>query len=349
MSKLSGKVQTVLGLVDPDQLGRTMTHEHLVMSFECSYTAPPPGDEAVAENPFQMQHMHWLRQHPYSCRENLFLSQELSALRDELLAYRKAGGGTIVENTTMGIDRDLPALRQLAKDTGVHIIAGAGYYIDCTHTEATKKMSVEKLTDNIVSEVLHGADDTDVRCGVIGEIGTGWPITESEKKVLRATAHAQSQLGCPVIIHPGRDPAAPAEVVRILQEAGGDISKTVMSHLDRTIFDEGELLEFANMGSYLEYDLFGTEMLNYPFNLKVDMPSDSQRVRTLAFLVKEGYEDKVLVAHDIHTKNRLTKFGGHGYSHILKNIVPKMLTRGITQHQVDKILIDNPKRWLTFK
>lgn len=48
----------------------------------------------------------------------------------------------------------------------------------------------------------------------------------------------------------------------------------------RTIFDEGELLEFAKMGSYLEYDLFGKEMLNYAFNLQVDMPSDSQRVKT---------------------------------------------------------------------
>ncbi|XP_026229799.1 phosphotriesterase-related protein [Anabas testudineus] len=349
MSELRGKVQTVLGLVDPDQLGRTMTHEHLTMSFECCYVPPAAGDEAAAEDPFHMQHMHWLQQNPYSCHANLQLKKDISAVRDELLAYRKAGGGTIVENTTTGIDRDMSSLRQLAKDTGVHIIAGAGYYVDITHTEATKKMSVEKLTDIIISEVIHGADGTDIRCGVIGEIGTGWPITDSEKKVLQATAHAQAQLGCPVIIHPGRNRAAPAEIVRILQEAGGDISKTVMSHLDRTIFDEGELLEFANLGSYLEYDLFGTEMLNYPFNLEVDMPSDSQRVKILAFLVKEGYEDKIVVAHDIHTRNRLTINGGHGYSHILKNIVPKMLTRGISQHQVDKILIENPKHWLTFK
>lgn len=349
MSRLSGKVQTVLGLVDPGQLGRTMTHEHLTMTFECCYFPPPAGDEAVAEIPFQMKNLFWLKQNPYCSHENLLLQQETAAVREELLVYRQAGGGTIVENTTTGIDRDLPTLKQLAKDTGVHIIAGAGFYVDCTHTEVTRRMTVEKLTDIIVSEVLHGADGTDIRCGVIGEIGTGWPITESEKKVLRASAHAQSQLGCPVIIHPGRNAAAPAEIVRVLQEAGGDISKTVMSHLDRTIFDDGELLEFAKLGSYLEYDLFGTEMLNYPYNLEVDMPSDSQRVKALAFLVKEGYEDKIVVAHDIHTKNRLTKYGGHGYSHILKNIVPKMLTRGISQHQVDKILIENPRHWLTFK
>ncbi|XP_028988848.1 phosphotriesterase-related protein-like [Betta splendens] len=352
MSGLSGKVQTVLGLVDPDQLGRTMTHEHLTykhldVKFDFCFVPPPLGDEAAAKNPFQIQHMHWLRQNPYSCSDNMNLKKDVAAVRDELLAYRKAGGGSIVENTTTGIDRDVVTLRELAKSTGVHIVAGAGFYVDCTHTEATKAMSVEKLTDIMVSEVLHGADGTDIRCGVIGEIGTSWPITDSEKKVLKATAHAQAQLGCPVIIHPGRDPAAPPQIVRILQEAGGDISKTVMSHLDRTILDEGELLEFANLGSYLEYDLFGTEMLNYPFNLEVDMPSDSQRVQTLAFLVKQGYEDRMLISHDIHTRNRLIKNGGHGYSHILKNIVPKMLTRGISQHQVDKILIHNPKCWLT--
>lgn len=63
----------------------------------------------------------------------------------------------------------------------------------------------------------------------------------------------------------------------------------------------------------------------------------------------EGYEDRILMAHDIHTKHRLTKYGGHGYSHILTNIVPKMLFRGITEAALDKMLIENPKQWLTFK
>ncbi|KAM9440061.1 N-acetyltaurine hydrolase-like [Clarias gariepinus] len=349
MSPLSGKVQTVLGLMDPDKLGRTMTHEHLTVTTECGFIPPAPGHEDNTSVPIQVKNLHWLQQHPYSHRENLLLYQEIEAVRDELVCFKKTGGGTIVENTTTGIRRDLPALRQLAMDTGVNIVAGAGYYVDITHSDEMRTMTVEKLTDVIVREVSHGADGTDIRCGVIGEIGISSPITESEKKVLLATAHAQTQLGCPVIIHPGRNRAAPGEIVRILQEAGGDISKTVMSHLDRTIFDHDELLEFAKLGSYLEYDLFGIEMLDYPFNLHIDMPSDSQRVQTLAFLVKEGYEDRIVISHDIHTKNRLTKYGGHGYSHILKNIVPKMLSRGISQKQVDKILIDNPKQWLTFK
>lgn len=75
-------------------------------------------------------------------------------MREELHEYRKAGGGTIVENTTQGIARDLPCLKQLAKESGVHIIGGAGYYVDATHSEATRKMTVEKVGEVYVSLCL---------------------------------------------------------------------------------------------------------------------------------------------------------------------------------------------------
>lgn len=349
MSSLSGKAQTVLGLVEPSQLGRTLTHEHLTMTFDCAYYPPPTCHEATSKEPIMMKNLFWIQKNPYSHKENLQLKEETAAVREELLHFKAQGGGAVVENTTCGIGRDVRTLQQLAAETGVHIIAGAGFYIDATHSPETRAMSVEQLTDVLINEILHGADGTDIKCGVIGEIGCSWPLTESEKKVLQATAHAQSQLGCPVIIHPGRNPRAPFQIIRVLQEAGADISKSVMSHLDRTILDKKELLEFAQLGCYLEYDLFGTALLNYQFNPDIDMPDDNKRIRRVRLLVEEGYEDRILVAHDIHTKHRLMKYGGHGYSHILTNIVPKMLLRGITENALHKILIENPKRWLTFK
>ncbi|XP_053323539.1 phosphotriesterase-related protein [Spea bombifrons] len=349
MSSLSGKVQTVLGPIDPDQLGYTLTHEHLTMTFNCCYCPPAPHQMALSEEPIAMKNLFWLKQNPYSSKENLLLNQEMEAVKDELLFFKSVGGGSIVENTTTGISRDVRALKKLAEETRVNIISGAGFYVDATHSPEMRAMSVEQLTEVLVNEVLQGADGTNIKCGIIGEIGCSWPLTESEKKVLRATAEAQIQLGCPVNIHPGRDSDCPFEIIRILLESGADVSKIVMSHLDRTIFDEKKLLEFAELGSYLEYDLFGTEMLNYQFNIAVDMPSDNERIKTLRFLVDEGYEDRIVIAHDIHTKNRLVKYGGHGYSHILTNIVPKMLLRGISQNIIDKILLENPKRWLTFK
>ncbi|XP_067869381.1 phosphotriesterase-related protein [Heterodontus francisci] len=349
MPELSGKVQTVLGLIDPGQLGRTLTHEHLTMSFAFCYSPPPPSQEACSEMPIAMNNLYWLKQNPYSHKGNLLLHEETEAVKEELLHFKKVGGGTMVENTTTGICRDVKTLRRLSQETGVHVISGAGFYVGETHSPETQSITVEKLTDILLNEVLHGADGTDIKCGVIGEIGCSWPMMESEKKVLQATAEAQTQLGCPVIIHPGRNSDSPFQIIRVLQEAGADISKTVMSHLDRSILDQDKLLEFAKLGSYLEYDLFGIEMLNYVFCPAVDMPCDIERIHRIRLLVEEGYGDNVLMAHDIHTKNRLTKYGGHGYSHILTSIVPKMKQRGISQSAIDKILVENPKRWLTFK
>ncbi|XP_060638318.2 phosphotriesterase-related protein isoform X1 [Anolis sagrei] len=349
MSSQRGKIQTVLGLIKPSQLGSTLTHEHLTMSFSCCYYPPPSGQEELSEKSIEMKNLFWLKQNPYSNKENLLLYQETDAVKEELLHYKAAGGGAIVENTTTGLMRDVKTLKQFAEETGVHIIAGAGFYVDATHSPETRAMSVEQLTDVIINEVLNGADGTDIKCGVIGEIGCSWPLTESENKVVQATAHAQSQLGCPVIIHPGRHSDSPFQIMRVFQEAGGDVSKTVMSHLDRTIFDEKKLLEFARLGCYLEYDLFGTEFISYQMCPDIDMPSDNERILRIRMLIDEGYEDKLLIAHDIHTKNRLKKYGGHGYSHILENIVPKMLVRGISQNQINQILVANPKQWLTFK
>ncbi|KAM8811266.1 N-acetyltaurine hydrolase [Eudromia elegans] len=349
MPSLGGKVQTVLGLVEPDQLGYTLTHEHLSMNYSCCYVPPAPGQEPLSEGPIEMKNLFWIKQHPYSHKENLLLCQETAAVKEELLLFKAAGGGTIVENTTVGIDRDMNTLKKLAEETGVHIVAGAGFYVDSTHSSHTQAMTVEQLTGVIVDEILRGADGTGVKCGVVGELGCSWPLTPSEQRVLQAAAHAQSQLGCPVIVHPGRSSDAPFQIIRILQEAGADLSKTVMCHLDRTIFDTKKLLDLAELGCYLEYDLFGVEFLHYQFQPSVDMPSDNERIARIRTLIDEGYEDRILMAHDVHTKHRLLKYGGHGYSHILKNIVPKMLVRGISQSQIDKILRENPKRWLTFK
>jgi phosphotriesterase-related protein len=201
----------------------------------------------------------------------------------------------------------------------------------------------------MVKELTVGVDSTGIKCGVIGEVGCSWPLTPFERKSLQAAAIAQTNTGAPVILHPGDNDYSPIEIIRIFQEAGGDVDKTVMSHLDRTVFDHKILLELAATGCYLEYDLFGCEMINYQANPAVDMPSDSQRIMDIKFLISEGYEDRIMMAHDIHTRHRLLKYGGHGYAHIQVNIIPKMLKRGISQEVIDKIQIDNPKAWLTFK
>lgn len=145
MSSLSGKVQTVLGPVEPSKLGRTLTHEHLTMTFDCCYYPPPPCHEATSQEPIMMENLFWIQKNPYSHKENLRLNQETEAVREELLYFKAKGGGAVVENTTVGISRDVKTLKWLAEETGVHIISGAGFYVGATHSPETRAMSVEQV------------------------------------------------------------------------------------------------------------------------------------------------------------------------------------------------------------
>lgn len=146
MSSLSGKVQTVLGLVEPGTLGRTLTHEHLTMTFDCCYYPPSPSHEVISKEPIIMKNLFWIQKNPYSHKENLQLNQETEAVKEELLDFKAKGGGALVENTTTGLSRDVRTLKRLSEETGVHIIAGAGFYVDATHSSETRAMSVEQVS-----------------------------------------------------------------------------------------------------------------------------------------------------------------------------------------------------------
>ena len=166
---------------------------------------------------------------------------------------------------------------------------------------------------------------------------------------MKASALAQKETGAPLIIHPGRNEDAPMQIVNVLKEAGGDISRTVMSHLDRTLFTDDRWEELAKTGIYLELDLFGIECSYYQQNNDVYMPHDGQRIERVVKLVKNGHVNQLLLAHDIHTNHRLRSFGGHGYSHIFERIVPRLIHQGLSEDDIEQITVRNPKKWLLFK
>ncbi|KAL5017086.1 hypothetical protein ScPMuIL_006675 [Solemya velum] len=348
-SNLSGKIQTVLGVLDPEKLGVTLSHEHL--SLDSSALAWPWKEEKFASQvhtPVNLENLWWIQHNPYSNCANLRLFESEDAVLEEIKFFKSNGGCSIVENTVIGIRRNIKFYKQVAMETGVNIVSGTGFYVESSRPN-TVSFTCEKMAEMMKSDILDGADGTDIKCGVIGEIGCSWPLRGSERRALQAAAHTSTETGCPIIIHPGRYHEAPTEIIRVIQEAGGDVQKVVMSHLDRTFQKKDDLLEFAKLGCYCEYDLFGIEQSHYQLNAAVDMPSDAQRIQWVKALIDEGYEDKITIGHDIHTKHRLMRFGGHGYSHILINIVPRMQSRGINKKSIDKMLVDNPKKWLTFK
>lgn len=336
-----GLIQTVLGPVPPAELGPTMTHEHLYIDFSFMFRpAQDSPNEELADAPIALENLGWVRRNYYSNRFNLQL-MDLDTTINEVGMYRAVGGGAIVDATTTGIGRNPAALARISRESGVHVVMGAGFYVGAVHPRDMDERSVEDLALEITSHLTEGVGDTGIKAGIIGEVGCTWPLTANEGKSLAAAAIAQKETGAAVSIHPGRHPDAPAEILGLLAKGGADLSRVIMGHLDRTVFDFDALRSIAESGCYLEWDLFGNEGSYYPL-AEIDMPSDAQRLDFLRRIIDAGYSGKVVVSQDICTKHRLVKYGGHGYGHILENIVPKMRRKGFSEAEIRAITVDNP-------
>lgn len=344
MTALRGKVQTVTGLIDPAHLGRTMMHEHLMIDLNpprIRAEAVGPGDQLELCDCFAVR---WGSQYR---RKNFQLDDRALAAR-ELSKLRQAGGNSLVELTVGGLRPDPNALVKIARDTGVQIVMGCGHYVAEYHDPANATRSVDDFAHEIIGQITEGAWGTDVKAGIIGEIGCQAPWTADEKRVMRGALIAQAETGAALNVHPGRDPDQPAEVVAFARDAGAPLDRVIISHIDRTIFDADRLLRLADTGCVLELDLFGWETSHYFPNPDIDMPNDAIRLRWLRLLLDHGHGSRVLISSDICERTRLCEYGGHGYGHILTNVVPLMLRRGFDQNEIDKLLIYNPAILLTF-
>ena len=340
-----GLVQTVLGPVHPSELGSTTTHEHLYADFSFMYRpAQDSPSPELAAAPITLENLGWIRRNYYSNRSNLEL-MDLHTTIEEVRKYREVGGGAIVDATTTGIGRNSGALAQISRESGVHIIMGAGFYVGAAHPEDMDERSADDLAREIIDDIVDGVEGSGVRAGIIGEIGCTWPLAPNERKSLAAAAIAQRETGAAILIHPGRHPDAPLEIMEVLANGGADISRVIMAHLDRTVFEFDALQSIAASGCFLEWDLFGNEGSYYPL-AEIDMPSDAQRLDFIERITDAGYFDKIVIGQDIFTKHRLVRYGGHGYGHILENIVPKMRRKGFSEDTIRAIIVGNPARIL---
>jgi phosphotriesterase-related protein len=241
------KIQTVLGDISPDCLGITLTHEHFSLNFDKFYHSPPANlekyfnDDANAK--IHLKNVGFIRQYPYGSKFNINYEDEEAhqAVMEDVRIFKQFGGGAIVENTTTGINRNLKLMHEISSASKVHVIAGTGHYLGMTQKSDDLNLSVEDMVDSYMKEIVEGTEvqlcDSKVvriKCGIIGEIGSAYPISDFERRSIMAAGEAQSSLKCGVTFHPGRDsPKSAFEVLRIYLEAGGDASKCVMSHLDR--------------------------------------------------------------------------------------------------------------------
>ena len=336
--------QTVTGAVPASGLGRTLMHEHIL----CDLRDPASRDdgqtwpEITMENRFQTDYYQNRNQ------ANMFLNEDDVAVR-ELGRFHKAGGGAVVELSVGGLRPQPERLARIAAHTGVSIIIGAGYYVDAYLPAEIRNAEIDELHSVMSTQLHDGAWGTGVRAGIIGEIGCSWPLLPSERRMLVAAARTQRSSGAAITIHPGRNPDAPSQIASILVEAGADPYHTIIGHMDRTIFDRDRLVDLFRQGFVLEWDFFGIETSHYWMTGEdLDLPTDAMRLDLIGELMSIGYGEQITISQDICTRTRLAAYGGHGYTHLISNIVPMMLRRGYREDAIDQVLTKTPVRLLGF-
>jgi len=347
-SELTGKVQTVLGPIAPEDLGITLPHEHLVSDGSCWFVDPSEATEkAMVHHPVTLDILWWLRYHLFQNMDDLLLLDEQEAT-EEAVRFRLAGGNSIVELSNIGLGRDPAALARISRATGLNVIMGSGYYLAVSHGPEMDAKTEEEIADEIVRDIMVGVGNSGIRSGIIGEIGCSWPLTDNERKSLRAAARAQQSTGAALNVHPGQGEEAAMEIVKILGDAGADLTRTIIDHIDRAVRKPENRIELAKTGCYLEYDLFGREGY-YPIHHRViDLPNDAQRTNEIIELINKGYLGQILISQDIWNKTQRCAYGGWGYAHILRDTLPVMRVKGVTEEQIHMIMVENPRRLLSF-
>lgn len=333
-------IYTVLGPIEADQLGPTSMHEHLLSDL--SLWAKPPRVQPPENVPFGPELASYLRWDALALPENLRLSDPAVAA-EELSWVRRAGASAVVELTLEGMGRRLTELPEISRRAGVHVIVGAGFYVEDTMTDAVRAASVEELTEILVGELTDGIAGTGIRPALLGEIGTSWPVTETEWRAVRAAGRAGAQTGATVYMHQSFRGPGGIDTLAALVDEGMATERVIIGHLDEH-WDKGYHREIAESGAVLGYDTWGSDF--YYGSPSVRNPTDAERLEMVEWLLSEGRGDQLIIAQDVWTQANLRRNGGRGYDHLFRHIGPAIAELAGDPSVVEQILVHTPRRLL---
>jgi len=335
-------IHTVLGELDPADLGPTSMHEHVFADLRLWAKTGPDG--VPWEGPIGPEAQMHLRWNGLHTAENLRLHDPEVAVA-ELQAVRAAGGGTLVDLTVVGMGRRVADLAEVSRRSGVAIAVGCGYYVEELHPPELATMDVDAIAATILAELNEGIDGTGIKPALIGEIGTNHPPTEAEWRVVRAAGRAGAEAGAAVNVHLSWRGADGVEVVEALLAEGMPADRIVLSHLDERP-DRGYHEAVAATGAVIEFDTFGSEYL-YSTESRARNPTDVERLAALEHLIGIGAGDRIVIGCDIWTQGNLLRNGGCGYEHLFRRIQPALSWAcGADEATVRQIMVETPRRLL---
>jgi phosphotriesterase-related protein len=305
-------IRTLLKDVPPGAIqGATLFHEHLSMRFPLG--SPTHFTDDVA----------------------MMVEEARGALSD--------GIGCIVDGGHADMQRNLEALRRVAGESGLLLVASGGYYMQRTYPAELAAKSADDIARELADEA------TRERFGAFGEIGQqGGVMTADEKKVFEAVAKAQVRTGLPIFTHNaylGTRPGA-ADIPRetalrqldVLEAAGASAAHVAIGHLCCHDDPKAEIpIAIARRGAYVGFD-----------RVTIQLVPDAQKVTTVLALVEAGHGDKLLLSSDFSNARGLKRNGGAGLAQTSTVFGPMLVKAGLGEDVLRRILVENPKRFLAF-
>lgn len=325
-------VRTLLGDISPKDMGFTLAHEHIVCK--------PP---------------YWVEK-----RENDLLLDDPERSRQEVLDFYNSGGRTIVDATAVDYGRDVKAVADIARATGVNIIGTAGFNKSFlwsaslpahlqeltggydTYQAWVECSSVEALTDFVSTEVSQGIEGTRYRAGQV-KFGTGYnSISPLEIKTMEVAAAVHFETDVPIHSHTEAGTMG-LQQMEILKDLGVSIQRVSFGHMDRNL-DLWYHRKLAAGGAFLCFDGVG----------KIKYHTESALIQHIFQLVKDGFEEQILLSGDTARRSYYTRYGwGPGLSYPLKWFIPQLKDMAAQQgldgdKLVHKFYFENPIRCMAF-
>jgi len=314
-------VETVTGPVELDDVGPTLMHEHVfVLNTEI----------------LQNYGEYWETE------------ERIADAVTKLTALYERGVRTIVDPTVIGLGRYLPWVQQVAAQVELNIVAATGLYtyddvpFFFHHRGVVFDNDDEPMVRHFVRDITDGIADTGVKAGIIKCATDVKGPTPGVERVLRACARAHRETGVTITTHTDAGTYRGRDQQRIFAEEGVDPSRVVIGHCGDST-DTDYLRELMDNGSTIGMDRFGLDLL-LPFE---------ERVATVAALCDQGYADRMVLAHDAACFIDWFDEGlqpvmapNWHFTHISDDVLPALRERGVTDDQIDQMLVGNPRRLL---
>jgi predicted metal-dependent phosphotriesterase family hydrolase len=349
-------VQTVLGPIDPAELGKILHHEHL--------TSLVPGPWLSGGRQETLADPHKLVVSP---TDPAYVDDQVSQAVRALSGLKDLGFDTVVDLSPYSVvgrtpfGENVPILQQVSEQSGVHIVAGSSVYLEPYSPAWSAEASLDQMAERFTLDVTNGIGSTTIKAGILGEQATGLnEITAHEEKCLRAAARAHRDTGVALTTHTTHGTMA-LEQIGMLIEEGADLSRVVIGHMD--IQPELDyLLKVLDTGINIAFDTIGKEFWDFvlepgpahpaegEFSKKAYYRPDASRARHLAELADRGYAGQLLLSQDLTGAEVYLNPGTHGqwgYNYLGAVFIPMAAELGLSQADADLMLRDNPLRLLT--